>query len=89
MRGLIDHHVPSATAEFRLLCQDHQRLQPVAIFDLLREEEAAALMFEGLKLHYLECFGTGRLDIWANAAHAVVDLLASPNSEIHKRTEFP
>ena len=44
-------------------------------------------MFEGLKLHYLECFGTGRLFVWANAAHAVVDLLRIAqlrNSQAHR-----
>jgi hypothetical protein len=89
MKHLIDKQVPSITAEFTQRRQDHERLKPIAIFDLLREEEAAALMFEGLKLHYLECFGTERLDVWTKAAHAVVDLLASPNSKIHKRSEMP
>lgn len=64
---------------------DHRRSEPVALFALSRGEGAAEKIFEGLHLHYIECLLSGRLDIWAKAAHAAVDLLASPTTKIHKR----
>jgi hypothetical protein len=50
-----------------------------------RDESAAGLLFQGLHLHYRECLMAGRLDVWANAAHQIIDLLSSPLTEVHKR----
>lgn len=55
---------------------------------LIRDEEAMELIFEGLRRHYVECITQNRLDVWAKAAHAAVDLLAAPNSEIHSRASL-
>ena len=82
---LANNHVPSITAEFKQRKEDHERNRPIALFEMLKEEEAARLLFDGLMLHYLDSFGRRRLDVWAKAAHAIVDLMAHPNTEIHKR----
>lgn len=78
-------HVPRISAEMMQTQRDHERNRPVALLDMLREEDAARLLFDGLMLHYLKCFGRQRLDVWAKGAHAIVDLLAHPNTEIHRR----
>lgn len=56
---------------------------------LERDESAAQLLLRGLQEHYIECLLSGRLDIWADAAHKIVDLLSSPNAKVHKRSELP
>lgn len=79
-------NIPSGfSAELMQARQNRERNKPVALFEMLQEEEAARLLFDGLMLHYLECFGQQRLDIWAKSAHAIVDLIAHPNNQIHKR----
>jgi hypothetical protein len=51
-----------------------------AIAAVTGAEEAAVLMFRGLMLHYAECIMSGRLEVWAKAAHLIIDLCA----ELHK-----
>ena len=60
---------------------DRSRSAPHVLLsdNLHRHEQAVALIFEGLRQHYLECLQSGRLTDWANAAHASVDLLACAN----------
>lgn len=61
----------------------HRKLRTrphVLLGDRLDTLEASnALMFTGLNLHYLEHLMAGRLDVWAAAAHAAIDLMASPD----------
>jgi hypothetical protein len=78
-------YVGRFTAERMQREQDHERNAPVALFEMLREEDGARELFDGLMLHYLKSFGRDRLDVWAKAAHAIVDLLAHPGLEINKR----
>lgn len=73
------------TAERLQREQDRERNAPVALFTMLHEEESARQIFDGLMFHYLKSLARGRLDLWAKAAYAAVDLLAHPSLEIHKR----
>jgi hypothetical protein len=63
-------------------------LRPVALEKIARHEEANKLLFEGLMHHYYECVSTGKLDLWAKAAHAAVDLIACDRVEFIKRSEL-
>lgn len=70
---------------------DRLRNTPVALANLEtadRDESAAGLLFQGLQLHYRECLMSGRLDVWASAAHKIVDLLSDPHTQVHKRSNF-
>ena len=78
-----------AQAENKQRALDRDRNKPVALahLDTLdRDESAARLLFQGLNQHYRECLMAGRLDIWADAAHKIVDLLSSPLTQVHKRS---
>lgn len=78
-------HVASAMAEIKQRREDHNRNRPVAMFKLSADEEAARLIFEGLMLHYVECITGARMDAWARAGHAAIELLAAPNTKVHSR----
>lgn len=78
-------HVPPWAAERKQAREDHERHQPVAFAQLDRDEQAMELIFEGLRRHYVDCITERRLEIWARAAHAAVDLLAAPNTKVHTR----
>lgn len=65
-----------------------ERMRPVALEKLSRHEEANRLLFEGLMHHYAECVCSGRLDLWAKAAHAAVDLIACDRAPFVKRSEL-
>lgn len=63
--------------------------EPCALPKLFRPANAAALMLEGLNLHYLPCLAGGRLDLWMKAAHATVNLLGSvPDIRVIRRDEL-
>lgn len=64
---------------------DRQRMAPVALVALSKDEHVADLFFQGLRQHYIECLLAGRLDLWANAAHSAIDLMASPTTPVEKR----
>lgn len=70
--------VPAFVAERMQREQDRKRNTPVAFNLLAQEEGSLDLIFEGLRQHYIECLLAGRLDVWARAAHASVELLADP-----------
>lgn len=78
-------HIERLTAERWQRERDRERNAPVALLEMLREEDGARELFDGLMLHYLKSLGRDRLEIWAKAAHAVIDLLAHPSLEVHKR----
>lgn len=65
-----------------------ERMRPVALDRLGRHEEANRLLFDGLMHHYAECVLSGRLDVWAKAAHAAVDLIACDRVQFAKRCEI-
>lgn len=68
---------------------DRLRTAPIALTRLEtadRDESAARLLFQGLQQHYRECLMAGRLDVWATAAHKIVDLLSDPMTKVYKRT---
>lgn len=50
---------------------------PTTILSLLRDEGAAKLMLTALYDEYFHCMASGRLDVWAKAAHSTIDLLAT------------
>lgn len=54
-----------------------EHLRPVTLETIARHETANKLLFDGLMYHYFQCVSTGKLDVWAKAAHAAVDLIAS------------
>lgn len=70
--------VPAFVAEKMQRERDRKRNTPVALASLAREEQSMDLILEGLRQHYIECLLAGRLDVWARAAHAAVDLLSTP-----------
>lgn len=51
--------------------------EPSLLLSLAREDESLCKFFEGLRLHYIECIAMGRLDIWKNAGHAIIELCGS------------
>lgn len=79
-------HPVSAIAEIVQRREDHERNRPVAMFQLLADEAAARLIFEGLMLHYVECITSERMEAWAKAGHAAIELLASPSTKVHSRS---
>lgn len=76
-------------AEFLQIKEQRGRSRPVALIDLLRNEEAARMFFDGLALHYIESIGQGRTDVWAETAHSIINLLSSPMTKVHKRIDLP
>jgi len=72
--------------------RDERRHEPVALARLPetaeRDESAVRLLFQGLTQHYMECLMAGRIDIWANAARQIVELLSSPMTKVHKRSDI-
>lgn len=50
--------------------------KPETLLGLQKQEEALALMFKGLQQHYIECLVGGRIDVWAKAAHSMIDFMA-------------
>lgn len=79
----------AAEAETMQRKEDRARNQPVALAELSRDDGAASKLFDGLYLHYVECLMSGRLDVWARAAHGCIDLLASPSMQVHERKALP
>lgn len=65
-----------------------ERMRPVALEMIAQHEASNRQLFEGLMYHYTECVCTGRLDLWAKAAHAAVDLMASDRAPFVKRSEL-
>lgn len=60
--------------------------EPKQFANLFRHDDASRLILQGLQDHYFQCLASGRLDVWAKAAHAAIDLLATPDDVvIHKR----
>ena len=57
---------------------DRQRNRPHILLsdNVYRHEDARRLIFLGLEQHYIECVLSGRMDDWARAARAAVDLLS-------------
>lgn len=53
-----------------------ERMRPVALVAALKHEDANRLLFQGLMEHYTKSLLSNRLDIWAKAAHAAIDLMA-------------
>lgn len=77
-----------ARAEVMQREMDRLRNAPVALAHLDtadRDESATMLLLQGLQQHYRECLMAGRLDVWATAAHNIVDLLSDPLTKVHKR----
>jgi ribosomal protein L2 len=71
---------------------DRLRNAPIALAHLDtadRDESATRLLFQGLQQHYRECLMAGRLEVWATAAHNIVDLLSDPLTKVHKRATLP
>lgn len=63
-----------------LQTQERQdRTRPILLLSdrLETYQSAQRLMFEGLTIHYMECLLSGRLDVWATAAKAAIDLCAA------------
>lgn len=60
-------------------------MRPVALDQASRHQDANRLLFEGLMHHYLECQCSGRMDLWAKAGHAAIDLMASDRVPFVKR----
>lgn len=48
-----------------------------ALSELSRAQDALALMLEGLTLHYPAAIAQGRTKEWADAGHAIIDLMAT------------
>lgn len=61
-----------AAAEPPLDCN----VRPEILLDLSRTVAAMDAMLSGLAKEYLTCLVQGRLDKWAAAGHAMIDLLA-------------
>ena len=65
-------------------------VEPELLMSLPTNDRAMRLMFGGLQDHYNEAVTSGRLDKWAAAAHAAIDLFACvPEARIVKRSEMP
>lgn len=45
--------------------------------ELVRAQDALSLMLEGLALHYPAAIAQGRTKEWADAGHAIIDLMAT------------
>lgn len=65
-----------------------ERMRPIALDMIGRHEAANRLLFEGLMHHYAQCVCTGRLDLWAKAAHAAIELIATDRAPFVKRSEL-
>jgi hypothetical protein len=64
-------------------------MRPVVLGKIDQHEDANRLLFEGLMKHYAECVATGRLDVWAKAAHAAIDLIACDRLPFVRRRDLP
>lgn len=67
---------PNQMAAVRNLTLRHP-YKPEGFLAFERSHQSMELMFEGLKIHYMEAIASGRGEIWAAAAHGIIDLLAS------------
>jgi hypothetical protein len=63
-------------------------LRPVALDQLMSDEANNRAIFEGLMHHYVRCAATGRLHLWAKAAHSAVDLIAYEREIFVKRSDL-
>lgn len=45
--------------------------------ELVKAQDALAMMFEGLQLHYGQSIAQGRTQEWAEAGHAIINLMAT------------
>jgi hypothetical protein len=62
---------------------------PELLMSLRTNDKAMRLIFGGLQDHYFEAVTSGRLDKWAAAAHAAIELFACvPEARIVKRSEM-
>jgi hypothetical protein len=78
----------AAHAERAQRAYDRARLEPEILLSdkLYKHDDALRLIFEGLQQHYIECVTSGRLEAWARAAHAAVELLSDvPDVEFAQR----
>jgi hypothetical protein len=79
----------------RIRMESHTRespwsFEPELLMSLPTNDRAMRLIFGGLQDHYFEAITSGRLDKWAAAAHAAIDLFACvPEARIVKRSEMP
>jgi hypothetical protein len=70
---------------------DRLRNAPFALAHLEtvdRDESAMLHLLQGLRQRYRESLMAGRLDVWAAAAHKIIDLLSDPLTEVHKRRDL-
>lgn len=65
-----------------------EQLRPRALEQIARHDAAARAIFDGLLLHYMEGACKGRLELWAKAAHACIDLIASDRVPFVKRSDL-
>lgn len=81
-----------ARAEIMQREMDRLRNAPVALAQLDtadRDESSTILLLQGLQQRYRECLMAGRLDIWAQAAHSIIDLVSTPQTKVYKRASLP
>ena len=58
-----------------------------ALDALIRDNDAASILLQGLVRHYPKAISEGRLRLWAKAAHSIIDLLAEPFADEHRTGE--
>lgn len=63
-------------------------MRPVALDQLMRDDENNRLIFEGLMHHYIRCACVGKLDLWAKAAHSAIELMAHERDVFLKRSDL-
>lgn len=66
-----------------------QSTPPVALPSLLKDDASAKTLLLALWDHYFYCLASNRMDVWAKAGHAMIDLLAHVHGgKIVKREEL-
>ena len=80
--------IPRQQAEEMQRRQDRARAEPVALANIGSHERSFDLFAAGLRETYTECLLAGKLYVWAETARAIIDLLSSPYTKVHRRREF-
>jgi len=87
-RRLRRSYVEMSRGEIMQREMDRLRNTPVVLTNMSsidKEESAALLLLKGLEQRYFECLMADRLDIWARAAHSIVDFVSPSRTKVHKR----
>lgn len=64
--------------------------EPTVLPTLLKSEETLDLFFAGLRLHYVECLASGRIEDWRRCAHSIIDLMTGTSDapQLVKRSDL-